>query len=196
MVNFIKFPASQVYVKDYLYGFGIVVEKPGKMNLLEFMKEKCSLIEISYLKAFAKHFKIHEAKLIIKQYETAAEEFQNNVPLRLSLNETFYKYPVLKGEIITIQVNRKVDDYTLNDIEDLLQNVFDTKMSLDVDLVAIRKSNSFIIICSFPLILTELLTATAVKNIEVLKQRGIQELTIGYINVYSHGKVYMHKMYY
>ena len=181
---------SQVYVKDYLFGLNIEVEKPGKvsLSLLEFMKEKCSLIDITYLNKFAERFGNYQAKQIIKQYETAVEEFRKNVSLQLSLNETIYKYPVLKGEKIIIEVNRKVDDTTLNDIEDILQSAFE-ELSFNVELVTIQKSNSFIIICSFPLILTDVITAKAVKNIELLKQKGVQQLTIGYINVYSHNKV-------
>ena len=189
VVNLIKFPASQDKLMDYFFmDSKFVREKPGKESVLNIIKEKCSLIDITALEEIVSYLEIQEAKQIIKRYKTMVEEFRKNVSLRLGLNETIYEYPILKGEKIIIEVNRKVDDNTLNDVEDILQIAFENYFS-NVKLVAIRESNSFIIICSFPLILTELLTATAVKNIELLKEEGVQQLTIGYVNVYSHNKV-------
>ncbi|XP_019854903.1 PREDICTED: uncharacterized protein LOC109583850 [Amphimedon queenslandica] len=190
VVNLIKFPASQEKLMDYFFiDSKFVGEKPVKESVLNIMKDKCSLIDITTLEEIIRYLEIQEAKPIIKRYKKMVEEFCKDVSLRFGLNETIYKHPILKGERITIEVNRKVDDNTLNDIEDLLQIAFENYF-FSVKLVTIRESNSFIIICSFPLILTDVLTATAVKNIEALKQKGIQQLTIGYVNVYSHGKVH------
>ena len=185
VVNLImKVPPDQLM--DYLFVHLMSAKQVTKASLLQIMTEECSLIDISLLGGIVERFEIQEAKPIIKQYTMMLDDFCKNVSLHF--NELILNYPILDGERITIEVNKKVNDKTLNDIDDLLHIAFE-KLSHNVKVVVIRESNSFIIICSFPLILTDLLVASAFKNIELLKDEGVQQLTIGYVNVYSNNKV-------
>ena len=185
VVNLImKVPPDQLM--DYLLVYLKSAKQVTKDNLLQIMTEECSLIDNSLLEGIVEYFDIQEAKPLIKRYKLMLNDFYENVSLHF--NELISNYPILNGERITIEVNRKVNDKTLNDIDDLLHIAFE-KQSHNVKVVVIRESNSFIIICSFPLILTDLLIATAIKNIELLKDEGVQQLTIGYVNVYSNNKV-------
>ena len=185
VVNLImKVPPDQLM--DYLFVHLMSAKQVTKASLLQIMTEECSLIDISLLGGIVERFEIQEAKPIIKQYTMMLNDFCKNVSLHF--NELISNYPILDGERITIEVNKKVNDKTLNDIDDLLHIAFE-KLSHNVKVVVIRESNSFIIICSFPLILTDLLVAAAFKNIELLKNEGVQQLTIGYVNVYSNNKV-------
>ena len=191
VVNLImKVPPDQLM--DYLFVYLMSAKQVTKADLLQIMIEECSLIDISLLGGIIEHFDIQEAKPIIKQYMMMVDGFCEN--FLLHFNEHISNYPILDGERITIEVNKKVDDKTLKDIDDLLHIAFE-KLSHNVKLVVIRESNSFIIICSFPLILTDLLIATAIENIELLKDEGMQQLTIGYVNVYSNNKVVYTAMY-
>ena len=177
-----KVPQDQLM--DYLSVY--LMKQVTKDNLRPIIISKNSLINISFLEGIVKYFEIQEAKPIIKQYKMMVDDFCKNVLLHF--NEHISSYPTLDGERITIKVNKKVDNITLNDINDLLHIAFE-KLSHNVEVVVIQESNSFIIVCSFPLILTDLLVATAIKNIELLKNEGVQQLTIGYVNVYSNNKV-------
>ena len=175
-------------MKDYFIGEEDLPNFGTREDIQKFVMEKSSLIDIHMLVGMVEHFEINKAKPIIEKYQKMVDEFCKNVPLRLSLNEIISSYPILDGEKIVIKVVRKIDDKTLKDIDDLLHIAFE-KLSRKVKLVVIRESNSFIVICSFPLILTDFLIATAIKNIELLKDEGVQQLTIGYVKVYSNNKV-------
>ena len=186
VVNLImKVPPDQLM--DYLFVYLKSAKQVTKASLLQIMTEKCSLIDISLLGGIVERFEIQEAKPIIKQYMMMVDDFCKNVSLHF--NELISNYPILDGERITIEVNKKVDNITLNDIDDLLHIAFE-ELSHIVKVVVIRESNSFIIVCSFPLILTDLLIEAAINNIdELLEDEGVQQLTIGYVNVYSNNKV-------
>ena len=112
----------------------------------------------------------------------------NKLDHHQTIHELILNYPILDGKRITIEVNKKVNDKTLNDIDDLLHIAFE-KLSHNVKVVVIQESNSFIIVCSFPLILTDLLVATAIKNMGVLKDERCTTTDHGYVNVYSNNKV-------
>ena len=186
VVNLImKVPQDQLM--DYLFVYLMSAKQVTKESLLQIMTEECSLIDISFLGGIVERFEIQEAKPIIKRYTMMLDDFCKNVSLHF--NEFISNYPILDGERITIEVNKKVNDKTLNDIDDLLHIAFE-KLSHNVKVVVIRESNSFIIVCSFPLFLTDFLIAAAIKNIELLKDEGVQQLTIGYVNMYSNNKVY------
>ena len=156
-------------------------------DILDLISDKCSLIDISLLESVANKFNIHLAKSAICQYKKSMEDFCQ-VRLRQYLNKKFSTDFHLLSETITFLVDRSIDDCTLNDVRILIATAFN-ELSLNVKLVVIREGNSFIVTCSFPLILTELLIAAALENINLLKQERVQQLTIGYCTVYNEQKV-------
>ena len=154
------------------------------LSILEFIRERCSLINISLLESIINELEVEEAVSVISQYKASIEAFFQSVSLRLCLNEKFSSLPPLKCETATIRVGRNVDDCTLNDVKELISLAAD-RLSKIVTLVVIREDSSFTITCSFPLAISESFITTALENIEALIERGVQRLTIGYCTVYE-----------
>lgn len=183
VLNFADFSLEDI--KDSLYGIADLTNCNTTRDLLQFMIDKNTLYDTTLLEAFIEELGIKGAEPIIQQYKLKVDEFCKNIPLRLNINQLLSDYPILVSETIVIEVNKEVDDKTFEDIKHLLFIAFES-FSNSVKLSIIRESNSFTIICSFPLILTELLIALAFKNTELLAKEGVQHLTIGYVNVFSH----------
>ena len=57
-------------------------------GILEIFKEKCTLIDVGILKAFAKRYAITKVDIEVKAYENAIEEFCRTVTTRLCLQES------------------------------------------------------------------------------------------------------------
>ena len=156
-------------------------------DILDLISEKCSLIDISLMESVANKFNIKQAKSFICEYKKSVETFCK-VKLRQYLNEKFSAGFHLLAETITFLVDRSIDNYTLDDVRILIATAFN-ELSPNVKLVVIREGNSFIVTCSFPLILSEWLIAAALENINLLKEKRVQRLTIGYCTVYNEQKV-------
>lgn len=140
---------------------------------------KCSLTDISSLENIIEHFNIEKAKDPIQKYKSDVQTFCESLPLRLCLGEQLSQPSFLQCETATFIVHQSVDEVTLKDIDDLVTFVFENKARITV----IQETNSFIITCSFSLPLTDSLIASAHKNIELLKEMGVYQLTIGFCTI-------------
>lgn len=145
---------------------------------------KCSLNDIRILEVFVSELNIRKAQDIVQEYKDAVKEF-SKTELSKCLNEKFSYGSLLHCQKINIVVNKNTDDVTIDDVKELLNDLFQDEYSQDVQLEVIRKGQSFTIICSFPLILTEELIATTLENIQLLKKKWIKRLTIGYCTIYE-----------
>ena len=88
-------------------------------------------------------------------------------------------------------------DNTLNDIHDILA-VSLKKLAKSVKIHVIERSNSITVICMFPLHLLGRLIAIAQETIEVVKKKGLFQLSIGPCIIWdikSRDQVYI-KLYY
>ena len=112
------------------------------------------------------------------------KQFGKEIPLRFSLDKFLSNPSQFLSETATFEVDRNVDDCTLDDVRVLLKEAFQ-EMSINVRVIVIREGNSFTVTCSFPLSLSQSLIINARKNIELLKERRVTRLTIGYCTVYS-----------
>lgn len=145
---------------------------------------KCSLNDIRILEVFVTELNIRKAQDIVQEYKDAVKEF-SKTELSKCLNEKFSYGSLLHCQKINIVVNKNTDDVTIADVTELLNDLFQDEYSQYIQLKVIRKDQSFIIICSFPLILTEELIATTLENIQLLKEKWIKRLTIGYCTIYE-----------
>ena len=159
----------------------------NRSAILDLICDECSLIDISLLESVADNFNITKAKSVICEYKKSIETFCKG-KLHQYLNEKFSAGSCLLAETITFLVDRNIKECTLNDVRILIATAFN-ELSPNVKLVVIREGNSFIVTCSFPLILTELIIAAALENINLLKEKRVQRLTIGYCTVYNEQKV-------
>uniref|UniRef100_A0A1X7TDF1 MATH domain-containing protein n=1 Tax=Amphimedon queenslandica TaxID=400682 RepID=A0A1X7TDF1_AMPQE len=156
-------------------------------DILELMSDNSSLDDISMLEFLVNKLNIEEAKLVVQKYKEVIEEF-SKTELSKCLHERFSYASPLQCESVTIVVDRKTDDLTLDDVRRLSANLFD-ELSPNVRLNVVRDDNSFTITCSFPLILSEQLIRAALNNIDVLKENKVKRLTIGYCTVYEESKI-------
>ena len=154
-------------------------------NILDIIKEKCTLIDICILEAIAKRFDIKEAETHIEDYKNAINEFCHTVSIGLCLQESLEvtKRSSLNCETAKFELEWDPDETSLADIENLLSATFERlRKIVKVDVV---KGNSIIVICTFPFNLLGPLIAKAQETLEVLKKKGLVKLTIGYDIIYN-----------
>ena len=73
----------------------------------------------------------------------------------------------------------KTDEYTLGHIKDLLSKAF-KDMAKSVQVRAIKEGNSIIVTCYAPQHMMDILLIRAEESLDVLKEMGMIQLTIGY----------------
>ena len=164
-------------------------------ELIRLIADECSLLNYVLLERAVNRFKVEEAKTAIEKYKEEIDEFyKEGQPLRNFLDKRLGSASLLlQYKAITISVHKSVDDSDLADINILMTNAFQ-KFAPEVALEFVREGNSFTITCSFPVLLSESLIATALDNIDSLIERGVTKLTIGYSTVYDHEKVLQYNL--
>ena len=162
-------------------------------EIIELIGDECSLINVALLEGVVKKCKVKEADSAIQEYKNEIETFhkKGRRPLRQFLDQYLASASPLQCETATILVHKEVKDYELRDINVLMTVAFET-LAPNVRVHVIKEDNSFTITCSFPVLLSESLIATALDNIDSLIERGVTKLTIGYSTVYDHEKVFQY----
>ena len=156
-------------------------------EILDVVRDKCTLTDISYLETIVEEFDVIEAKVHIQTYKMSIEEFCATVSVRLCLDESFRISSTsssLKCETATFILDWNPDDYTLNDIREVLSECFE-RLSKHVQIKVIKTTNSISVTCTFPLTLFGPLIAKALETIEVVKTRGLMKLIIGHCVVFD-----------
>ena len=157
-------------------------------EVLLVIREHCSLLNIELLEVLVKDFNIESAKKAIQDYEAQLKIFTNRVKGKFCLEQKIALCSSLKCETITVTVDKDVEQICFEDIGVLMKSAFQT-LSSSIRVYVIRRDNSFTITCSFSLTLSPSLISTALKNLKVLKEKGIIKLTIGYCTVYDYKEV-------
>ena len=180
-----KSQASTKEVKSLLNGFPEL--KPELSNaetmddILDIVRDKCTLINISYLEVVVDQFNIEDAKAYIEEYKDIIEKFSQKVAIKLCLGERFQitqNLLPLKCETAKFVLDWNPENTTLNDVRNILAVSFQ-KLEKSVKIDVIKKSNSFTVTCIFPLHLLARLVSIAQETIEVVKKRGLIRLIIG-----------------
>ena len=103
---------------------------------------------------------------------------------------------LLKCETAIFVLDWDPTAYTLQDIQDIIAESVDENMHISV----IRKGNSIVVTCFFPLSITIVLIAKAQETLEKMKKKGLIQLTIGYCTIYDKHQrdkvVILHNNYY
>ena len=178
------FSASRGYLRSRIASCKKIKE------LVLLVGDNCSLINFALLEDAVERFKVEEAKPAVQQYRKEIEKlYEKGQPLRDFLDKRLGSAsPLLQYKAVIISVHKSIDEFELKDINILITVAFQ-RMAPEIDLEFVREGNSFTITCSFPVLLSESLIATALDNIESLIERGVKKLTIGYSTVYDHNKV-------
>ena len=88
---------------------------------------------------------------------------------------------LLKCETAIFVLDWDPTTYTLQDIQDIIAEVVDK----NVQICVIRKGNSIVVTCFFPLSVTTLVIAKAQETLEDMKKKRLIQLTIGYCTTYN-----------
>ena len=154
-------------------------------DVLNVVRNHCTLINISCLEGIVERFDIKEAETHIQAYKDVVQSFCKETKASLCLEETFKESKsrsLLKCETAVFVLNWDPKDCTIEDIEDILSESFEG----DVEIRYLAKGNSIIVTCFFPLCLTTLLIARAQETLEIMKEKGLLQLTVGHCIIYDH----------
>ena len=150
-------------------------------GVMELVKEKCTIINICCLETIINQYNIEEAKAHIITYKSEVDEFCKNVRLSVSMTSSSF---LLKCETIQFVLEWEPDEYTLQDIRDLLWKAFENVASRVLVKVA-EKGNSIVVICHAPRNIIDVLLMKAEFNLKELQELGLIKLTLGYYIVWD-----------
>ena len=156
-------------------------------DVLSLVKEECSLTHFALLEALVKEFNVKEAEKHIEEYKRKLKEFRESTPIALCLKEKFdamKTHPPLNCETITYVFDWRPDERMLNDITDILSEM----SGKFVKIKYIDTGHSIAITCSFPYSLHGVLVARVMENLQLLKDKGLIKLTIGYWTIWEKEK--------
>ena len=156
-------------------------------DVMDLVQDKCTIINICCLEFIVNHYKITEAKSLIKEFKMTVDTFCENVKVSICLKQNFKLVShshYLICETIEFVLEWEVDKYTLNHIKDLLSKAFED-MAESVQVRAINEGNSIIVTCYAPHHMMDILLVTANENLDLLKEMGLLKLTIGYDIIYD-----------
>ena len=150
-------------------------------GVMELVKERCTIINICCLETIINKYNIEKAKAHITTYKSEVDEFCKNVRLSVSMTSSSF---LLKCETIQFVLEWKPDEYTLQDIRDLLWKAFENVASR-VLVKVVKKGNSIVVICHAPQSIMDVLLMKAEFNLKELQKIGLIKLSLGYYNVWD-----------
>ena len=150
-------------------------------GVMELVKGKCTIINICCLETIINKYNIKEAKAHITTYKSEVDEFCKNVRLSVSMTSSSF---LLKCETIQFVLEWEPDEYTLQDIRDLLWKAFENVASR-VLVKVVKKGNSIVVICHAPQSIMDILLMKAEFNLKELQKIGLIKLTLGYYIVWD-----------
>lgn len=175
----ISFEALQRFFHQYCDHYSPeLIEASTTNDIMELIKDRCTLIDINYLEAVINHFNIKKAIPHAKFYQNNVAAFCKYVPVRLCIDKNFLiertSSPLRTDTVVTFTLNRNPDHCTMEFIRDTISKSFN-RLAKNVQLVRIKEKNNFIIVkCFFP----NYLTVITRQSLEILQARGMVELTL------------------
>ena len=153
-------------------------------DVLDVVRDHCTLINISCLESVVKRFEIKEAEKYIQSYKEIVQSFSRQTTASFCLNTRFKVTTtpsLLRCETIVFILDWDPRDCTLADIKDVLLESLES----DVEIQYINKGHSIIVTCFFPLGLATTLIAKAQETLDFVKKRGLLMLTISDCIIYD-----------
>ena len=154
-------------------------------DIMDAVKEKCTIINIACLETLINHYKIEEAKDLIADYQSKVKKFCENVKVGIMTVTTNPSY-LLKCESIEFVLEWETNQHALKEIKVLLWKTFGD-LAERVLVKEAREDNSITVTCYAPRHMMDILLMEAEMNLGVLRGSGIEviKLTIGYHTVWS-----------
>ena len=156
-------------------------------DVLSIAEEECSLTDVNLLETVVKKFNVEEAEKYIEEYKATLKEFLENTPLARCLKEKFdavKTHPLLKCETVTYIFDWRPSEKKLSEIREIL-SLLSGKF---VRIRYIDEGSSIVVTCSFPHSLLGVLIARVMENLQLLKDKGLIKLTIGYWTIWEEDK--------
>ena len=162
-------------------------------EVLEVVKRKCSIIDISPLEDLAFEFNIEEAEPIIKLYKEEAKDFCKSVSASLCLGEELQAVATpsrLLCETIVFVFKWDPDEYTLQDINDVLNELEPLNRSeYHIQIDKVGTGRSVVITCYCPAEYTGSLKSVVLKKIDILQRKDLKDFIVGKYTVWDVTKV-------
>ena len=157
-------------------------------DILDLIKEKSTLIDLSFLAAIAKKFDVKLATQQIQAYQCFLTDRCQSTSDFLDQTLKVTRLPcLLQCETATFVLNWEPQTCTLTDIQYILSKSLGRNVQLQIRYVTI--GNSITITCYFPLYLATFLIAKAQETLEVMKKSGLIRLIIGHCVIFDKHKI-------
>ena len=178
-------------IKEYI-GFQYIdhkamLEKFNAEQVIDVIRDKCTLAEFPLLKAIIEDCEITEAKAVLDSYVKQLDVFYKKASISSMLNRslqvTMTPRP-LPSEKIVFSLSWNPENYTLHDVKCLLEKFLSKEYKDWVNVIVIKPDNSIVVVCTFPPHLLCVLVTKTQENIEVIKMETIK-LTIGHFTVWN-----------
>ena len=141
-------------------------------DVLNVVRDHCTLINISCLEDIVERYDIKEAETYVQSYKDVVQSFCKETKVCLCLNETFKENKsrsLLKCETAIFVLDWDPTKYTLQDIRDVIAESVEGNMEIR----CLRESRSIIVTCFCPLSLTTSIIARALDTLEEVKKKGL-----------------------
>ena len=164
------------------------VQNAGTTNdVMKVVHNECTLAEYSYFEKIANHFDLQKVKKSIEHYCSTLDDFCTHTLEEHSYARSFcvdHPEPILPSSnkievIFKLEWNAK--EKSLKDVRDVLRMVFGY-LTDRVNIIVI-KDGSVVVVCWAPRHLMIGLVRLAKSKLDQLKEIGVVELTVGYIEL-------------
>ena len=156
-------------------------------DVMDLVQDKCTIINVCCLEEIVNYYKITEAKPLVTEFKMTVDAFCENVKVSICLKQNFkltsHSHHLI-CETIEFILEWEVDKYTLKHIRDLLSKAFED-MAESVQVRSINEGNSIIVTCYAPHYMMDNLLVTGNENLDLLKEMGLIQLTIGYRTIFN-----------
>ncbi|XP_019856609.1 PREDICTED: uncharacterized protein LOC100638228 isoform X1 [Amphimedon queenslandica] len=156
-------------------------------EILNVVKRKCSIVDLSPLENLAFEFNIEEAEPIIKSFKEEAKDFCKSVSVSLCLGEELQAVATpsrLLCETVVFVFNWNPDKCTLQDIIDVLDELEPLhKCHIQIDKVGTGRS--VVVTCYCPAECTGLLKSIVLEKIDALRIKELKEFIVGQDTVWD-----------
>ena len=154
--------------------------------VMDVVRDKDTIINISCLEAIVNHYKVVEAKQHLDDFKTAVDTFCKNIKADICSGQSFKidsSSLLPTHETIEFTLGWNAHERTLKDIRGLLSKAF-KDMTNFVQVRAI-KGGSIMVICYAPQYMMDRLLRTAKDNLHLLIEEGVVKLKIGTHTIYN-----------
>ena len=154
-------------------------------DIMKVVHNECTLAECSYLEKIADRFDLQEAKKSIERYHSRLDDFCTRTLEEHSYAKSFcldHPEPIVPSSNkieITFKLEWNAKEKSLKDVRDVLRKVF-RDLTDRVQIVVI-KDGSVVVVCWAPQYLMTELVEPAKGKLDLLKEVGVVELTVGHI---------------